>query len=92
MPHWYRELIRLRKARPGDPAKASVRWDTRQLWLTMTCAGQRAVFNFSPDPQEIPVPEGEWILSLFSDGAAHGDKGPVPGHGTRIYSSAASGI
>jgi maltooligosyltrehalose trehalohydrolase len=68
---WYRRLIALRRERPEDQrhAKPKVKFDAAAGWLRFEHGGLVSLFNFSDRPRRVPMPAGEWISVLSSDGA-----------------------
>jgi len=87
---WYRRLLALRRARsPGvDGATAQVDYDSAAQWFRFRVGDTLAVFNFSPQPQRVPLPTGDWELALSSDGegTATNEAGQeVAGFGTRVF-------
>ena len=71
---WYRQLIRLRKDRPempreskADAARTQVDFNEAAEWLTFVHNGVLVALNWRDRAQEVPMPGGEWNLSMRSD-------------------------
>jgi maltooligosyltrehalose trehalohydrolase len=79
---WHRQLIRLRRAKAGDRRKAAVKFDARAGWLRFSHGGLLAVFNLASLSQRVPLPAGEWELTLRSD---PGPEGLMPPSSTYVY-------
>jgi len=62
---WYRELIRLRRSTPslnnGQPGHTHVRFDQREMWLSMERGEVIVICNLGEDELRVPVTQGKRI-------------------------------
>ena len=95
---WYRRLIRLRKDRPempresaADAARTQVDFNEAAEWLTFVHNGVLVALNWRDRVQDVPMPDGEWILSMRSDSGQASQASPgspasaMPPRSTFIY-------
>jgi maltooligosyltrehalose trehalohydrolase len=98
---WYRRLIAIRRVRSAKfgGAMAHVEYDPAAQWFRFRVKDTLAVFNFSSQPQRVPMPAGDWDLALSSDaeetdGTGAGGRGAggqgaghreLAGFGTRVF-------
>ena len=77
---WYRQLIRLRRSTPslnnGQPGQTHVRFDQREMWLSMERGNVIVSCNLGKDELCVSVPQGKRIL-LKSHGDAREKHGQV---------------
>ena len=77
---WYRQLIRLRRSTPslnnGQPGQTHVRFDQREMWLSMERGNVIVSCNLGKDELCVSVPQGKRII-LKSHGDAREKDGQV---------------
>jgi maltooligosyltrehalose trehalohydrolase len=77
---WYRQLIRLRRSTPslnnGQPGQTHVRFDQREMWLSMERGNVIVSCNLGKDDLCVSVPQGKRII-LKSHGDAREKDGQV---------------
>jgi maltooligosyltrehalose trehalohydrolase len=89
---WYRRLIRLRRDRPEIPRESrvdspapAVSFDEAAQWLTFVHNGVLVALNWLDHAQRVPLPRGEWNLSMRSDSGQAPESGAMPPWTTFIY-------
>ncbi len=60
---WHRSLIAVRAEIPPE-APAEIAFDEGQRWFTLRRGPVVAAFNFSAEPQPVPLPPGDWSPAL----------------------------